>query len=103
MSAPITIRSAFGNLTEAREVAEAFNKFSVDKISNLKANIDPNFVKDPLTKIAEKMKHKNLDFKIRTVSASTVMAVITFIGHLSTFLLGICCLLFIVAHVMMTN
>ena len=52
---------------------EAFNQFFVKKISNLKANIDPNSVQDPLTKIAEKMKHKNLDFKIKTVSASTVM------------------------------
>ena len=72
-SAPITIRtSADEDITDETEVAEAFNKFFVDKISNLKANIDPNYVKDPLSKIEEKVKHKNLKFKIKTVTVSTV-------------------------------
>ena len=40
------------------KVAESFNEFFVKKISDLKDNIDPNKVKDPLERIAEKVKHK---------------------------------------------
>ena len=71
--APITIRTTdTGDITDEKEVAEAFNKFFIDKISNLKANIDPNYIKDPLTKIEEKVRHKNLKFKIKPVSVKMV-------------------------------
>ena len=43
-----------------QEVANNFNQSFVDKISNLKANIDPNQVKDPLEKLEEKLKNINL-------------------------------------------
>ena len=72
-SAPITVRtSADEDITDEMEVAELFNGFFVTKISNLKANIDPNYVKGPLLKIAEKLKHKNLKFRIKTVTVSAV-------------------------------
>ena len=38
------------------EIAESFNKFFVDKINNLKDNIDGNQKKEPLAKLKEKMK-----------------------------------------------
>ena len=43
-----------------QEVANNFNQFFVYKISTLKANIDPNQVKDPLEKLEEKLKNINL-------------------------------------------
>ena len=54
------------------EIAETFNKFFVDKINNLKENIDVNQKKEPLTKLKEKMKGKNLKFELRTVSEKKV-------------------------------
>ena len=71
-STPITIRTVAGDVTDEAKVAESFNKFFVEKISNLKASIDPSYVKDPLSKIEEKVKHKNLKFKIKTVTMETV-------------------------------
>ena len=55
VSTPITIKTESGNLTEEKEeVAEAFNRYFVEKIGNLKANIEPNSVQDPLIKFSEK-------------------------------------------------
>ena len=38
------------------EVAEAFNEFFIDKVEQLKRNIDPGLVEDPLARIKDRMK-----------------------------------------------
>ena len=43
-----------------------------NKINNLKDNIDVNQKKEPLTKLKEKRKGKNLKFELRTVSEKKV-------------------------------
>ena len=45
------------------EIAETFIKFFVDKINNLNDNFDVNQKREPLTKLKEKMKRKNLKFE----------------------------------------
>ena len=67
VSTPITIKAESGNLTKEKEVAEAFNRYFVEKIENLKANIDPNSVQDPLIKFSEKMKDKNSFILLQSV------------------------------------
>ena len=52
---PITIRTEEGDITAEQEVANSFNQFFIDKISNLKTNIDPSQVKDPLDKLEANM------------------------------------------------
>ena len=75
VSTPITIKTESGNLTEEKEeVAEAFNRYFVEKIGNLKANIEPNSVQDPLIKFSEKWKTKafiqRLDSNIESKSSN---------------------------------
>ena len=45
-------------------IADTFNKHFIDKIEVLKANIDPEYVEDPLQRLEAKMKKKNLKFKL---------------------------------------
>ena len=68
----ITIRTPEGDLTDETDVAATFNIFFVDKISTLKETIDPTYIKNLLTRIDEKMKNKNLKFRIKTVTLATV-------------------------------
>jgi hypothetical protein len=68
----LTIASPDGDLSEEIEVADSFNKYFVDKIRDLKESIDPAHVKDPLEKIAKKVKDKSLKFSLRTVSTKIV-------------------------------
>ena len=56
----ITITTPEGELTDELEIATAFNEYFVDKISKLKENIDQSTVEDPLRRIQEKVKNKNL-------------------------------------------
>ena len=69
---PITINTAEGTVTSEQEVANTFNEYFIEKINNLKTNIDPNLTRDPLEKIEAKMKDRNLRFKLRTVSTPAV-------------------------------
>ena len=53
------------NVTEEEDVAEAFNDFFIEKVVQLKENIDKKLVEDPLIRIKEKMKNNKstLEFK----------------------------------------
>ena len=53
-------------------MADAFNTFFVKKIEDLKAKIDPNQKNDPLEKVKERVKNKNLHFSLKMVTAQTV-------------------------------
>ena len=68
----ITISTPVGDMSDEQEVANSFNRFFVDKIELLKENIDPDYVKDPLEKIKEKIKNKNLNFSVKPVSVKEV-------------------------------
>ena len=68
----ITISTPVGDVSDEQEVANSFNRFFVDKIELLKENIDPDYVKDPLEKIKEKIKNKNLNFSVKPVSVKEV-------------------------------
>ena len=68
----IIINSPEGPITEEAKVADAFNKFFVDKIESLKERIDPNSITDPLTRIKEKFANSNLKFKLKPVTISQV-------------------------------
>ena len=60
------IEKGDGNtVTEEENVAEAFNDFFIEKVEQLKKNIDPSLVEDPLVRLAGKMKnHENkIEFK----------------------------------------
>ena len=52
-------------VSDELEVAETFNDFFIDKIDQLKNNIDKTIVEDPLVRLKEKMKSntKKLEFK----------------------------------------
>ena len=55
-------------ITEEQIIANTFNKFFIDKIEDLKANIDPEYVEDPLTRLKKKMNNKNLLFKLKQIT-----------------------------------
>ena len=44
-------------INDDQEVAESFNDFFTEKIVQLKKNIDPSLVTNPLERLREKMKH----------------------------------------------
>ena len=58
--------------SDEHKVADAFNTFFVEKICILKESVDPNLVKDPLERLKENVKNKNLAFKLKSVSPTTV-------------------------------
>ena len=68
----IVINTTEGETSDEHKVAEAFNTFFVEKIRILKETVDPNLVKDPLERLKENVKNKNLLFKIKSVSSTTV-------------------------------
>jgi hypothetical protein len=68
----ITIGTPAGDITNEGEVAAAFNAYFIEKINALKTGIDPSLVRDPLVRISEKLKDKNLKFDIKPVSVNTV-------------------------------
>ena len=55
-------------VTDEKGVADAFNRYFVDKIEKLKGNIDQSMVEDPLVRLKEKMKNNKhkLEFKAIT-------------------------------------
>ena len=57
-------------------IADTFNKFFIDKIENLKANIDPEYVEDPLTRLEAKMKKKNLNFKMKKINHKQLLLIV---------------------------
>ena len=44
------------NITDKAGVAECFNKFFITKVQELKDNIYPTLVEDPLARLANKLK-----------------------------------------------
>ena len=46
----IVINGLNGEISEEKEVSDAFNLYFVNKISNLKKKIDPKLISDPLKK-----------------------------------------------------
>ena len=75
-AAGITLLENGIKISNEKEVAEIFNVFFVEKIVKLKENIDPNYVEDPLTRLKEKLKGKNLHFKLKTVTEAKVLKTI---------------------------
>ena len=59
---------------DPKVISDGFNSFFVKKIEDLKANIDPNLVKDPLDKLRENMKKKDCKFELKTVSTGCVFS-----------------------------
>ena len=55
-----------------KEIADIFNDYFIEKIENLKRNINKEYVKDPLEKLKRKMERKNLKFKLKTVTEKKV-------------------------------
>jgi hypothetical protein len=63
-------------ITEEQIIANTFNKFFVDKIEDLKANIDPEYVEDPLTRLKKKMNKKNLLFKLKQITSKELLIIV---------------------------
>ena len=62
-----------GKLTEDPQlIANTFNSFFVKTIVDLKSNIDPNFIKDPLENLKENMSSKKCKFELKTVSIKSL-------------------------------
>ena len=64
-----------GETSEETEVAAAFNSFFVEKIKTLKSNIDSNQIRDPLERISERVKNKNLKFSLKEVPVKAVQKI----------------------------
>lgn len=54
------------------KIAEIFNEFFINKIKDIKDNIDQTKVEDPFIRLEEKMKEKNLKFSLKVVTEKTV-------------------------------
>ena len=59
-------------IKDEQEIANVFNHHFVDKITKLKDNIDKTRIKEPLSKLKDKMKGKNLKFSLKTVTERKV-------------------------------
>ena len=58
--------------TDHQEVANIFNNFFIQKVEDLKSNIDPEFVKDPLLNLTRKNKN-GAKFGLKTVSQKQLL------------------------------
>ena len=56
-------------------IADTFNKFFIDKIDALKANIDQEYIEDPLERLEAKLKKKNLVFKLKKIRKKELMLI----------------------------
>ena len=63
-------------LVDSQEVAQEFNNFFKNKVTNLAARIKPDRNVDPLEKLREKVKNMKLSFKLKTVSEAQVELVV---------------------------
>ena len=62
-----------GTITNDKsEVAKTFNKFFVEKVADLKNNIDQKYVGNPLEKLEVEMASKKVSFTLKTVSVDEV-------------------------------
>ena len=71
----IILNSTNRKITEDTEVATKFNKYFVDKIENLKSQIDPNLITDPLAKSKDKVKNLNLKFSLKRLTVKEVIKI----------------------------
>ena len=71
----IVLTTKEGEMTDDLEVAGRFNEYFVQKIEDLKEKIDQTHIKNPLTKIQEKTKHKNLSFSLKRVTVKEVVKI----------------------------
>ena len=63
------IRTGKGeNITADEEVAEAFNDFFINKVEELKRNINPAHVEDPLARLSAKLKNIRNSLEFKTIS-----------------------------------
>ena len=69
------MREGEEKITDEKEIAEIYNDFFIKKIVDLKNNIDPTKIKDPLEKLKDKIKSKNLNFLLKTLSVEKVRKV----------------------------
>ena len=58
--------------TDHQEVANMFNTFFIQKVEDLKANIDKEFVEDPLSNLTAK-NPKGTKFGLKTVSQKQLL------------------------------
>ena len=72
----ITIIENNVKIVDEGKVAEIFNQFFVSKIKNLKDNIDPNYVEDPIARLKSKFEGKKLHFSLKTVTEEKVLKTI---------------------------
>ena len=56
------------NITDKAGVAECFNEFFITKVQELKDNIDPTLVEDPLARLANKLKGIGTSLEFKTIS-----------------------------------
>ena len=63
-------------ITDEADIAEIFNTFFIQKIQDIKENIDQSQAQDPTTKLKEDLKDKNLKFSLRQVSEEKVLRTI---------------------------
>ena len=57
---------------DEQQIADKMNEFFVEKVAGLKKNIDKTMVKDPLEKIKKKLRERNLQFRLKSVTEKTV-------------------------------
>ena len=56
------------NITADEEVAEVFNDFFINKVEELKRNINPAHVEDPLARLSAKLKNIGNSLEFKTIS-----------------------------------
>ena len=55
-------------IKDEKEVAEMFNGFFIKKVEDLKGNINPRHVEDPLARLSDKLKNLNSKLEFKTVT-----------------------------------
>ena len=58
--------------SDLQEVADIFNNFFIQKVQDLKANIDKEFVEDPLINLTPKNK-EGIKFELKTVTHKQIL------------------------------
>ena len=55
-------------IEDEKEVSEIFNEFFINKIRDIKNNIDQSKVEDPIKKLEDKLRNKKLQFSLKPVT-----------------------------------
>jgi hypothetical protein len=67
----LTLNEDGKKIEDEKEIGNIFNSFFIEKIFNLRENID-QMVTDPTEKLKKKMERKNLRFSLKIVSEKKV-------------------------------